>query len=104
VFPAECIEARLAPARAPAVFLLLFASAMVYVRCDFVLSRDDKWRAEQDRQRLGYLAQLIAGVLAGGVRCHGIGRLSDVWQVGCGAMVLVVSLRSGVVAAPSRHY
>ena len=46
-------------------FALLFAGTIAYVRCDFVLSRDDKWRADRQKEKAVALVQQFTAILAG---------------------------------------
>ena len=46
-------------------FALLFAGTIAYVRCDFVLSRDDKWHAERQKEKAVALVQQFTAILAG---------------------------------------
>lgn len=55
------------PALLVAVFALLFASILAYVRCDFVLSRDDKWHADRQREKAVTLVQRFTALLTGNI-------------------------------------
>ncbi len=47
------------------VFALLFASIIGWVRCDFVLSRDNKWHADRQKEKAVALVQKFTGIIAG---------------------------------------
>ena len=47
------------------VFALLFAGIIGYVRCDFVLSRDNKWHADRQKEKAVALVQKFTGIIAG---------------------------------------
>ena len=47
------------------VFALLFASVVAYSRCEFTISRDEKWRADRQQEKAVAVVQQIATVIAG---------------------------------------
>ena len=47
------------------VFALLFAGIIGWVRCDFVLSRDNKWHADRQKEKAVALVQKFTGIIAG---------------------------------------
>ncbi|KAL3143549.1 hypothetical protein ABBQ38_002348 [Trebouxia sp. C0009 RCD-2024] len=51
------------PALLVGVFALLFVSILAYVRCDFVLSRDDKWHADRQHEKAVTLVQRYTGLI-----------------------------------------
>lgn len=53
------------PALLVGAFALLFAGIIGYVRCDFVLSRDDKWHADRQHEKAVALVQRFAALIAG---------------------------------------
>ena len=46
-------------------FALLFAGIVAYSRCEFTISRDDKWRADRQQEKAVAVVQQIAAVIAG---------------------------------------
>ncbi|KAL0033974.1 hypothetical protein WJX79_000313 [Trebouxia sp. C0005] len=46
------------------VFALLFAGVIGYVRCDFVLSRDNKWHTDRQKEKAVALVQKFTGIIA----------------------------------------
>ena len=60
---------RIAMLREPAIlvgaFALLFAGIIAYVRCDFVLSRDDKWHAARQHEKAVTLVQRFTALITG---------------------------------------
>ena len=53
------------PAFLVGVFALLFASILAYVRCDFVLSRDDQWHAARQHEKAVTLVQRFTALITG---------------------------------------
>ena len=47
------------------VFALLFASVVAYSRCEFTISRDEKWQADRQQEKAVAVVQQIATVIAG---------------------------------------
>ena len=48
-----------------AAFALLFAGIIAYVRCDFILSRDERWQASRQKEKAVAIVQQFTGLLAG---------------------------------------
>jgi len=53
------------PAFLVIAFLLMFGGIIAYVRCEFVLSRDDRWRADRQKEKAVALVQKFASLIAG---------------------------------------
>ncbi|KAK9814530.1 hypothetical protein WJX72_007425 [[Myrmecia] bisecta] len=68
VFETSYTFSRLVMLREPLLivtaFLLMFATAIIYVRCEFTIARDDKWQVAQDVERAGGLVQRMARIFA----------------------------------------
>lgn len=55
------------PAILVGAFALLFASIIAYVRCDFILSRDDKWHSARQHEKAVTLVQRFTALVTGDV-------------------------------------
>ena len=53
------------PALLITAFALLFAGLVAYSRCEFTISRDEKWQAARQQENLVAAVQQIAAVIAG---------------------------------------
>ena len=53
------------PALLVSSFAVLFASAVLWVRCDFRITKDEKWRRAREQEETTALLQRIAAVVAG---------------------------------------
>ena len=74
------------PALLVSSFAVLFASAMLWVRCDFRITKDEKWRRAREQEETTALLQRIAAVVAGGLCTASLETVqtccSPLWQVG----------------------
>ena len=55
------------PALLITAFALLFAGVVAYSRCEFTISRDQKWQADRQQEKAVAVVQQIAAVIAGRV-------------------------------------
>ena len=48
------------------VFAVIFAVFIAYGRCEFVITRDERWEATQKAERTAFLVQEISNIVTGG--------------------------------------
>ena len=58
------------PAILVGAFAVLFASIIAYVRCDFVLSRDEKWHAARQHEKAVTLVQKFTALVSGNLNAR----------------------------------
>ena len=65
-------------------YALVFAAIIAWVRCDFVLSRDDKWQADRQQEKAVALVQKFVATVAGEGDSLAVGAYNcSVWSDMC---------------------